>query len=69
MSADIVDTQAVVVEPDQLNWRVNPTIQGGQMAVLTGDPFKSEPDVMRFKFPANRRQPPTRILKQKSSLS
>jgi quercetin dioxygenase-like cupin family protein len=46
------------VNPDQLTWIDNPTIQGGSMAILTGDPTKAETVVMRFKFPANRRQPP-----------
>jgi quercetin dioxygenase-like cupin family protein len=54
----VTDAQTIVVKPDQLSWMDNPTIQGGQMAILTGDPTKAETVVMRFKFPANRRQPP-----------
>ena len=58
MSGAVGDTQTIVVTPDQLNWIDNPTIQGGKIAVLTGDPTKAETVVMRVKFPANRRQPP-----------
>jgi len=58
MSGGTARTQTVVVRPDQLNWMVNPTIQGGEMAVLTGDPTKAETVVMRFKFPPNRQHAP-----------
>jgi quercetin dioxygenase-like cupin family protein len=56
--ARFADAETIVVKPDQLTWMDNPTIQGGQMAILIGDLTKAETVVMRFKFPANRRQPP-----------
>ena len=48
------------MKPVQLTWMDNPTIQGGQMAILTGDPARAETVVMRFKFPANRPAPHSR---------
>ena len=57
MSGAVVDARTIVVKPVQLTWMVNPTIQGGQMAILTGDPARAETVVMRFKFPANRPAP------------
>ena len=57
MSGAVVDSRTIVVKPDQLTWMDNPTIQGGQMAILTGDPARAETVVMRFKFPANRPTP------------
>jgi hypothetical protein len=51
------DARTVVVKPDQLTWMDIPTIQGDQMAILTGDPARAETVAMRFKFPANHPAP------------
>src|SRR2546423_9992461 len=50
MSAD----QHVMVQADSLKWTAAPLVlpKGAQIAVLYGDPDKSEPFVFRLKFPA-----------------
>ncbi len=45
--------QHTVVTPDQLKWDVPAALQkGAQVAVVSGDPSKEEPYVVRLKFPA-----------------
>jgi quercetin dioxygenase-like cupin family protein len=38
---------------DQVEWRPNPAVAGGQIAVLVGDPAKQGPLVLRIKMPPN----------------
>ena len=57
-SAPIAVDKAIVLTPAQLVWIDVPLVQGGQAAVLFGNPAKSGTVIMRFKFPANRKTPP-----------
>jgi hypothetical protein len=41
MSGAVVDARTIVVKPVQLTWMVNPTIQGGQMAIFDRRSSKS----------------------------
>ena len=52
-----------VISPTMLTWKDNPAIpQGGQMAILIGDPKKTgETVVQRVLFPANYAVPPTSL--------
>lgn len=52
------EEKTIVVNSNQVAWRDNPTLQGGKMAVLAGDPTKAGPVVMRFKIPANTKHQP-----------
>ena len=42
-----------VLAPDQIQWVPNPALKGSEVAVLSGDPKKAGPYVMRIKFPPN----------------
>jgi quercetin dioxygenase-like cupin family protein len=57
-STSIAVNKAIVVTPAQLVWIDVPLVQGGQAAVLFGNPAKAGTVIMRFKFPANRQTPP-----------
>ena len=52
------EEETIVVNADQVIWRDNPTLEGGKLAVLAGDPTKAGPVVMRFKIPANTKHQP-----------
>jgi len=56
--SELASTKTIVVLPEQLVWRDNPLIPGVQIAVLVGDPTRSELVVMRVKFPANLKHKP-----------
>lgn len=38
---------------DQIEWRPNPAVAGGQIALLVGDPTKQGPLVLRIRMPPN----------------
>src|SRR3954467_3056866 len=44
--------------PDDVQWRPNPAVAGGQLAVLVGDPTKEGPLVIRITMPPNVIVPP-----------
>ena len=51
--------KATRVKPDELTWKANPALPpGAQIAILIGDPTKSEMVVQRVKFPPNYQIPP-----------
>lgn len=52
------EENTIVVMHDQVVWRDNPTLAGGKLALLAGDPAKKGPVVMRFKIPANTKHQP-----------
>jgi quercetin dioxygenase-like cupin family protein len=56
-SVSIAANKAVIITPAQLVWMDVPLVQGGQAAVLFGNPTKAGTTIMRFKFPANRQTP------------
>src|SRR5271170_1201924 len=56
--SELASTKTIVVLPEQLVWRDNPLIPRVQIAVLVGDPTKSELVVMRVKFPTNLKHKP-----------
>ena len=49
---------AKLVKTDDVAWRDHPFLRGAQIAVLVGDPRKTEVVVQRIKFPPNFRLPP-----------
>jgi Domain of unknown function (DUF4437) len=51
----IADDQHVIAQADSLKWTATPPVlpKGAQIAVLYGDPDKSEPFAFRLKFPAD----------------
>jgi quercetin dioxygenase-like cupin family protein len=52
--------KVITVTPDALTWKANPNLpEGGQVAVLLGDPTKAgDVIVQRVKFPPNYKVPP-----------
>jgi quercetin dioxygenase-like cupin family protein len=47
-----------ILVPTDLKWAPNPSLKGSEIAVLSGDPKKEGPYVMRIKFPPNTDNPP-----------
>lgn len=51
--AAIAAEDHAIVSPEQLKWMAPPALmQGAEIAVVSGDPSKDEPYVMRLKVPA-----------------
>lgn len=54
----MLGNKTIVLLHDQIIWRDNPTLAGGKLALLAGDPTQEGPVVMRFKLPANTKHQP-----------